>query len=591
MTEQHTSLPDQKELEKEIGDYLTRKYGDRIKIVTGGFFPQADGEPEDGEEGDAQGSPFHFDLKPDELVAYLDEYIIKQDRAKAVLATKICTHFNRIRFVREWQFAENGHAGRIKNNILLIGPTGVGKTFLIKLIAARLGVPFVKGDATKFSETGYVGGDVEDLVRDLVRQADGDLDRAQYGIIYVDEVDKIAQNAGRHGADVSRAGVQRALLKPMEETDVEIKTPHDMIAQIEAIERYRTTGKRDKKSVNTKNILFIMSGAFDGLGEIIGKRLHQQTIGFEGNILSSVQATGKLASVKADDLVQFGFEREFVGRLPVCAVLEELTAADLREILMNPNCALINAKKLDFLVYGIRLCFDPEVFAAIAEQALAEKTGARGLAGVVENLLLPFEKTLPSTDIHALVVDMTLLKDPEAELQRLLTSLTCRRSHQRRCKQLRKLELERLLVFIREKKAGCLARRGLVVTPAQWSMMATQIVDESCDADAVCEYFASLIEHIRGWEKSLSEKCQLKITFAEEAIDAILSVSPRTMETIDVLCQRLLHFMGLGLQLIRQQMEVDELCVPVVGVRDPEKFIKELVEQRYRRGHDPQRTE
>jgi len=591
MTEKHTSLPDQKELEKEIADYLTRKYGDRIKIVSTGLFPQADGEQEDGEGRADQGSPFHFDLKPDELVAYLDEYIIKQDRAKAVLATKICTHFNRIRFVRDRQFDENGHAGRIKNNILLIGPTGVGKTFLIKLIAARLGVPFVKGDATKFSETGYVGGDVEDLVRDLVRQADGDLDRAQYGIIYVDEVDKIAQHAGRHGADVSRAGVQRALLKPMEETDVELKIPHDMISQIEAMERYRTTGKRDKKSVNTKNILFIMSGAFDGLAEIIGKRLHQQTIGFEGSILSPAQATGKLASVKADDLVQFGFEREFIGRLPVCAVLEELTAADLREILLNPNCALINAKKLDFLVYGIRLCFDPDVFAEIGERALAEKTGARGLAGVVENLLLPFEKALPSTAIHALVVDTALLKDPEAELQRLLSSPTCRRRHERQCKQLRKLEFERLLAFIQEKKAGCLARRGVVSTPARWVMMASQIVDESCDADAVCEYFAALVEHIRGWEESLSEKCQVKISFTEEAVDHILSVLPRAVETIDALCERLLHFMGLGLQLIRQKGEVDELRIPVVGVRDPEKFIKELVEQRYRGGQDPRRAE
>ena len=200
MTEKHTTLPDQKELEKEIGDYLSRKYGDRIKIVSAGLFPQAEGEKEDKPKPAAgeETKPFAFDLKPEELIAYLDEYIIKQDRAKAVLATKICTHFNRIRFVKDHRFKENGHAGRIKNNVLLIGPTGVGKTFLIKLIAARLGVPFVKGDATKFSETGYVGGDVEDLVRELVREADGDLERAQYGIIYVDEIDKIAGSMGRH---------------------------------------------------------------------------------------------------------------------------------------------------------------------------------------------------------------------------------------------------------------------------------------------------------------------------------------------------------------------------------------------------------
>jgi endopeptidase Clp ATP-binding regulatory subunit ClpX len=583
MTEKHTALPDQKELEKEIGDYLSRKYGDRVKIVSAGFFPQADGEQEDKiKDTSDHALPFHFDLKPDELVAYLDEYIIKQDRAKAVLATKICTHFNRIRFIRERRFAENGHAGRIKNNVLLIGPTGVGKTFLIKLIAARLGVPFVKGDATKFSETGYVGGDVEDLVRDLVREADGDLDRAQYGIIYVDEIDKIAGNSSRQGLDVSRAGVQRALLKPMEETDVELKVGHDMISQLEAMEHFRATGKREKKVVNTRNILFIMSGAFDGLHEIIGKRLHKQTIGFEGVILSSTKAAGELALVKADDLVQFGFEREFIGRLPVCAVLEELTAADLRDILLSPNCALINAKKLDFLVYGIRLCFDPEVFGEIAELALAEKTGARGLAGVVENLLLPFEKTLPSTSIQFLVIDKTLVKDPEAELKRLLSSSKCRRRHEKLFGMFKQVEFERLLTFLHEKKEGCLARRGVSATPARFAMMATQIVEECCDADAVCDYFGSLVNHIKGWQQTIGDQCQVKVSFEEEAIDYVLSLSPRSLETIDGICKRVLHFMGLGLQLIRQKQEVSELNIPIVGVIDPEKFINELVEKMYR---------
>jgi ATP-dependent protease Clp ATPase subunit len=149
--------------------------------------------------------------------------------------------------------------GSIKNNVLMIGPTGVGKTYVIKLIANKIGVPFVKGDATKFSETGYVGGDVEDLVRDLVREADDDIELAQYGIIYIDEVDKIASSRNLIGADVSRTGVQRALLKPMEETEVDLKVPHDPISMIQEIEQFRKTGKREKRSVNTGNILFIMS--------------------------------------------------------------------------------------------------------------------------------------------------------------------------------------------------------------------------------------------------------------------------------------------------------------------------------------------
>ena len=226
-------------------------------------------------------------MKPEELKAYLDEYLVKQDEAKEVLATKICTHFNRIKmFELNRKKKRHDSVGEIKNNIIMIGPTGVGKTFLVKLIANKIGVPFVKGDATKFSETGYVGGDVEDLVRDLVYEANGNIELAQYGIIYLDEVDKIAASPNLIGPDVSRSGVQRALLKPMEETEVELKVPHDPVSQMEAIMEFQKTGKREKKKINTKHILFIMSGAFNGLEEIIKKRLNRQGIGFGAEIRS-----------------------------------------------------------------------------------------------------------------------------------------------------------------------------------------------------------------------------------------------------------------------------------------------------------------
>ena len=313
-------IPDPKEIEKEIGEFLTRKFGDNVKIVSPMVVPQP--RDPDKEKPSADPKPsLDFDMKPEELVAYLDQYVVKQDEAKAVLSTKICTHFKRIKHAADHPDTDLEMVGAIKSNILMIGPTGVGKTYLIKLIAQKIGVPFVKGDATKFSETGYVGGDVEDLVRDLVREADDDIERAQYGIIYIDEIDKIASSRNLVGADVSRTGVQRALLKPMEETEVDLKVPHDPISMFQEIERFRKTGDRSRRAVNTKNILFILSGAFSDLTEIIQKRMNSQAIGFGADIKTPRTEADVLKHVRSEDLIAFGFESEFVGRIPVRTVL------------------------------------------------------------------------------------------------------------------------------------------------------------------------------------------------------------------------------------------------------------------------------
>ena len=281
-------IPDQKQLEHELNTYLERKYGDKVKLVVSTLVPKASPE-QDGEKskGMRKTAPhIHFDMKPEELISYLNSFIVKQDEAKEILATKICTHYNKIKFMAKKRGHVEPAVGAIKNNIIMAGPTGVGKTYMIKLIAQKIGVPFVKGDATKFSETGYVGGDVEDLLRDLVYEVNGDIERAQYGIVYIDEIDKIASSGNLIGPDVSRTGVQRALLKPMEETDVDLRVPHDPISQMEAIEKYRRTGKREKRTINTRNILFIMSGAFNGLDDIIKKRMSTEGIGFGAEIKS-----------------------------------------------------------------------------------------------------------------------------------------------------------------------------------------------------------------------------------------------------------------------------------------------------------------
>ncbi len=363
----------------------------------------------------------NFDIKPEELESYLNRYVMGQESAIEVIATKVCTHFNRMKL--EATIPEDERiVGNIKSNMLLIGPTGVGKTYIIKLIARRIGVPFVKADATKFSETGYVGGDVEDLVRELVHEAEGDIKKAEYGIIYLDEIDKIASAGTGHGPDVSRTGVQRNLLKLMEEAEVDLKTPHDLASQVEAAMEAQRTGKVTRKKINTRNILFIVSGAFSSIEDIIRRRLNMQAIGFDKAYASKTDGPALLTLIKTEDLMQFGFESEFIGRLPVTVVLNELDEEGLYRILKNRYSTVVLGKKFDFRSYGIELDFTDDALRTLARRAHAEKTGARGLLTVFEKVLIKFEKTLPSTEIRQLTVDCDVVEQPEAALRKMLLS-------------------------------------------------------------------------------------------------------------------------------------------------------------------------
>ena len=404
-------------------DRSTFRIDSRVKeLLNDPAIPDADeqGAPPGSKSREPSIDDIRFDILPEDLIAYLKNYVVGQNHAVEVVATKICTHFHRMALERKHSELPR-IVGHVKSNMMVIGPTGVGKTYLIKLIAQRLNVPFVKGDATKFSETGYVGGDVEDLVRELVYQVGGDIKLAEYGIIYIDEIDKIASSGSFFGPDVSRGGVQRNLLKLMEETEVDMKVPHDLASQMEAVIETQRTGKAVRKKVNTRNILFVTSGAFGGLPEIISRRLKKGGMGFTGEAMTGdADTTFLLNKLHSSDLVQYGFESEFVGRIPVITFLDELTEEGLFGVLKNPNSSVVVSKKRDFAAYGIELTFEDEALKLIAKEAAQHGTGARGLVGVIERILLPFERSLPSVHARSLNVTTQVFHDPEAGLRAIL---------------------------------------------------------------------------------------------------------------------------------------------------------------------------
>ncbi len=506
--------PSPEEFQRQLSDFVRQHFQN---VRNPASQAESAGTPE-GPEIKTKVDPFEFHYKPREVKAHLDRFVIKQDEAKKVLSVALCDHYHHVRLALEGKESPN----YAKQNVILIGPTGVGKTFLIRNAADLIGVPFVKADATKFSETGYVGGDVEDMVRDLVRLADGDVARAQYGIIYIDEIDKIAAANNLNGRDVSGRGVQTNLLKLMEETEVPARSPNDIAGQIQAMMDFTQRGRKAPSTINTKHILFIVSGAFGGLEKIIRQRLRESTIGFAAKDLPLETTEEVLEHAQTRDFLEFGFEPEFIGRLPVRVVCHSLNVEDLFLILKNSEGSIIRQYEQDFAAYNIEVLFSDDGLRRIAERAGEERTGARGLMTVCERVFREIKFELPSTHVKRFVVTTGLVDDPLAELKRILADPN---------------QEERIV--------------------------ARQLVDE--------------------FARRFKENYNMSVRFTDAAANMLVNEALEKGQSVRELCARKFKDFHFGLKLISQNSGQQDFVIDKEAVELPDKVLSDWVVASYRK--------
>lgn len=525
MADDDQKPPQPEDLQKAIQDMLA-------KMPTGSFMMPGMGTaapqeaPPEKKHPTPADSVFDFNYLPRDIKAHLDRFVIRQDEAKKALSIAVCDHYNHAKYMRA-MIREHGKLPEgielQKQNVIVVGPTGVGKTYLVKHIADLIGVPFVKADATKFSETGYVGGDVDDLIRELVQRADGDVELAEYGIVYIDEIDKLASKGGMIGRDVSGRGVQTTLLKLMEETEVALSNPMDIRSQMQSMMNMQRGGESKKDTINTRHILFIVSGAFTGLEKVVQKRLSEGQIGFGAEVIDPCMDEKLFSQLETQDLIDFGFEAEFVGRLPVRVVCERLSAHDLECILKDSEGSLLRQYEREFEAYGIKARFEDSAIKRVAEMAEKENTGARALMTVCERLLRDFKFELPGTSVTELRIDADLIDRREARLEEYRT----------------------------------LGKR-------------VDVEKARSELETFC----------RGFQDEFG----VELVFSAEALAKLAGEAAEQGRSLLQLCGQRFRDVQFGLKLIQKNTGRTRFEFGVDSVDDPDKYLSDLVVQSYRGG-------